>query len=311
MSENAALRALRLLDLVPFIVRNPGISIKELAVRFEVSRDELIKDLNLLFMCGLPGYTPLELIDLSFEDGTVAVRDPQNLVAPRNFNESEALALRIALAALEEQTPKNHPSYSIIQSLRRKITAAFTSEIPDGAIDVVADKEEIVINTIKQALEKEADLELEYMNAARDTRSLRRVSPMSLSISGTRTLLNSYCHTAKGERSFNVKAIYNVRLIEREKQDDDYLNNTKNTTEVLVDISSTESKFYKEHQEAFLPTGKSSAQNRYFIHVYQPEWIIRSTISEPNSVFLVKPEGFRKAIVERCGTALEQYAVIG
>jgi predicted DNA-binding transcriptional regulator YafY len=95
MAENAALRALRLLDLVPYVLRNPGISIKGLANHFEMSRDELIKDLNLLFMCGLPGYTPLELIDLSFEDGVVEVRDPQNLKAPRNFNESEALALRI------------------------------------------------------------------------------------------------------------------------------------------------------------------------------------------------------------------------
>ena len=57
MSENAAERALRLLDLVPFVVNNQGIAISELASRFSVTREEIVKDLNLLFLCGLPGYS--------------------------------------------------------------------------------------------------------------------------------------------------------------------------------------------------------------------------------------------------------------
>ena len=96
MVENAALRAIRLLDLVPYIVSHPGISIAELAREFSISRDEVLKDLNLLFLCGLPGYTPLELIDISFDEESVVIRDPQNLAAPRNLNESEALIARIA-----------------------------------------------------------------------------------------------------------------------------------------------------------------------------------------------------------------------
>lgn len=35
MAENATLRALRLLDLVPFILRNPGISINLLQPSFQ------------------------------------------------------------------------------------------------------------------------------------------------------------------------------------------------------------------------------------------------------------------------------------
>jgi len=78
MVEGAAARALRLLDLVPYLVSHPGISVARLAEEFQVSKEEILKDLNLLFMCGLPGYTPLELIDISFDDDVVVVRDPQN-----------------------------------------------------------------------------------------------------------------------------------------------------------------------------------------------------------------------------------------
>ena len=311
MAENAALRALRLLDLVPYVLRNPGISIKELADHFEVSRDELIKDLNLLFMCGLPGYTPLELIDLSFEDGIVEVRDPQNLKSPRNFDESEALALRIALAALQEQTPKNHPSFRVIQSLRQKIADSFVSDIPPHAIDFVADKEEILINTIKKAIEEEKDLEIEYLNPVRDSLTVREVTPLSLSLSRTQTTLISYCHTAQGERSFHLKSMQSARLIERQPREIESHNESHTTTTVQLHILKRDTQFFLNLQENLQPTNSQSDNHVYVLPVYQPEWIIRSTISQPDTVIVLNPEAFRSAVIERCTTALEQYAVIG
>ena len=311
MAENAALRALRLLDLVPYVLRNPGISIKELADHFEVSRDDLIKDLNLLFMCGLPGYTPLELIDLSFEDGVVEVRDPQNLKAPRNFNESEALALRIALAALQEQTPKSHPSFPVIQSLRRKIQDSFLSDIPAHAIDFVADKEEILINTIEKAIEDEKDLEIEYLNPVRDSLTVREVTPLSLSISRTQTTLISYCHTAQGERSFHLKSIQSARSIERRPRELDSHNENQDTTMVQIQVLKRDTPFFQNLQDTLQSSMSHVDSDLYELPVYQPEWIIRSTISQPNTLILLKPDAFRNAIIERCTTALEQYVVIG
>ncbi len=125
MVENAALRAIRLLDLVPYIVAHPGISITELAKEFSISRDEVLKDLNLLFLCGLPGYTPLELIDISFDEESVVIRDPQNLAAPRNLNESEALIARIALAALEE----SHTEAELVEQAESPQAEALATEL--------------------------------------------------------------------------------------------------------------------------------------------------------------------------------------
>ena len=49
MAENAALRAVRLLDLVPYLRAHPGVSIAEVARVFEITVPELMKDRNLLF----------------------------------------------------------------------------------------------------------------------------------------------------------------------------------------------------------------------------------------------------------------------
>ena len=57
----------RLLALVPYISAHQGIAIADLANAFDVTTSQMSADLTTLWMCGLPGYTALELMDLSFE----------------------------------------------------------------------------------------------------------------------------------------------------------------------------------------------------------------------------------------------------
>jgi proteasome accessory factor C len=117
MVESASARAQRLLDLVPFLHSHPGTTVGEVAGHFGISKSDVIKDLNLLFLCGLPGYTHLELIDISFDDEVITVIDAQNLKSPRRLTELEAIALRIALQALSEILPGSHGSQRKISAL--------------------------------------------------------------------------------------------------------------------------------------------------------------------------------------------------
>ena len=64
-------RTARLLDLVPYINTHQGIALKDLAKHFEVTPAQMNADLTTLWMCGLPGYTHLELMNLDFESGFV------------------------------------------------------------------------------------------------------------------------------------------------------------------------------------------------------------------------------------------------
>ena len=56
----------RLLALVPYLQARPGIRVDEAAADFGVTEAQLRRDLQLLWMCGLPGHGPGDLIDLSF-----------------------------------------------------------------------------------------------------------------------------------------------------------------------------------------------------------------------------------------------------
>lgn len=102
MSDTAAVRALRTMDLIPYILEHPGISINQLSKIFNVAEKEIEKDLQLAFMCGLPGYTPYELIDLTYEEGVVSIIDPQVLNKPRNFSSNERVVIALGLEILKE-----------------------------------------------------------------------------------------------------------------------------------------------------------------------------------------------------------------
>jgi proteasome accessory factor C len=303
MVENAALRAIRLLDLVPYIVAHPGISITELAKEFSISRDEVLKDLNLLFLCGLPGYTPLELIDISFDEESVVIRDPQNLAAPRNLNESEALIARIALAALEESTPKSSAAYLQIIALREKIAKAFSSSIPASAITFTLDKERAMLEAVESAIKQELDLEMTYNNVTKDSSSRRSITPISIIAEDKRTLVSAYCHSAKALRTFNLAQISEVSTKERSTRTDlERLEDSRGSSAEVI-IKSEDSRFLSENASSLKELSKSC----YQIDIFQPEWIVRSVLAGADSLELAKPLELRAEIAERANRALLAY----
>jgi proteasome accessory factor C len=303
MVENAALRAIRLLDLVPYIVAHPGISITELAKEFSISRNEVLKDLNLLFLCGLPGYTPLELIDISFDEESVVIRDPQNLAAPRNLNESEALIARIALAALEESTPKTSAAYLQIIALREKIAEAFSSSIPASAITFTLDKERATLEAIESAIKQELDLEMTYNNVTKDSSSKRSITPISIIAEDKRTLVSAYCHSAKALRTFNLAQISEVSTKERSTRTDlERLEDSRGSSAEVI-IKSEDSRFLSENASSLKELSKSC----YQIDIFQPEWIVRSVLAGADSLELAKPLELRAEIAERANRALLAY----
>lgn len=303
MVENAALRAIRLLDLVPYIVAHPGISITELAKEFSISRDEVLKDLNLLFLCGLPGYTPLELIDISFDEESVVIRDPQNLAAPRNLNESEALIARIALAALEESTPRTAAAYPQIVALREKIAKAFSSSIPASAITFTLDKERATLEAIEGAIKQELDLEITYNNVTKDSSSRRSITPISIIAEDKRTLVSAYCHGAKALRTFNLAQISEVSTKARiVRADLERLEDSRGSSAEVI-IKSEDSSFLSKNASSLKELSKSC----YQIDIFQPEWIVRSVLAGADSIELAKPLELRAEIAERATRALLAY----
>lgn len=84
----------RMLVIVPYLVQHPGSELSEVAGLFDVPAEQLRRDLDLLFMSGLPPYGPGDLIEVDVdEDGRIWISMAAHFARPLRLSRSEALAL--------------------------------------------------------------------------------------------------------------------------------------------------------------------------------------------------------------------------
>ena len=95
-------RLVRLLNMVPYFQANQRITFAEASADLGVSRRQLEADLNQLWMCGLPGYGPGDLIDIEFSGDTIEVIFSAGMDRPLRLTSPEATGLLVALRALVE-----------------------------------------------------------------------------------------------------------------------------------------------------------------------------------------------------------------
>lgn len=211
----------RLLGLVPYLLARPGVPIAEAAADFGVSARQLRRDLELLWMCGLPGYGPGDLIDLSFSDETVTVTFDAGMRRPLRLTASEATALLVALRALAET-----PGIADMAAVRRavaKIESAVGNAQPSGVVigrlaegpggygDADdADGLARLRDTLRGALANGCALHMRYYTASRDEVTERTVDPMRLLLVEGRSYLEGWCRRAEGVRLFRLDRIDEV-----------------------------------------------------------------------------------------------------
>src|ERR1700749_957040 len=95
-------RLVRLLNMVPYFQANPKVTRAKAAADLGVSVKQLEEDLNQLWMCGLPGYSPGDLIDFEFSGDTIEVTFSAGIDRPLKLTSPEATGLLVALRALAD-----------------------------------------------------------------------------------------------------------------------------------------------------------------------------------------------------------------
>ncbi|MFC0429730.1 YafY family protein [Kutzneria buriramensis] len=216
MSAGGTDRLTRLLALVPYLIARPGIRVDEAAADFGVTARQLRKDLELLWMCGLPGYGPGDLIDLSFEGETITVTFDAGMNKPLRLTGAEATALLVALRALADS-----PGVADTEAVRRalaKVEAAAGAAQPAGVVvglaapeaEATAEVREIV----RDALSRRRALWIRYYTASRDEITERVVDPMRALLVEGRNYLEAWCREAADVRLFRLDRIDAIEVLD-------------------------------------------------------------------------------------------------
>ena len=254
-------RLQRILLLLPYAIHHPGVSIDELSRKFNVPKRELVGDLELVFLCGLPGYGPGDLIDVSIDDDRVHVRMADYFSAPLRFTPAEALTLYAGAAALVDS-----PGMEEADALRRALhklgrALGVNREDAGGAeIDVrLAPAQGGHLETLEDALLTRRKVRLEYFSATRGELTRRTVDPWGLIAALGRWYLVGWDHLSEDERMFRTDRMKDVSVLDE-------------TADVPEDFDPEVYKnaFRERGDEATLTMEISPEVARWFAEYYHP-----------------------------------------
>jgi proteasome accessory factor C len=205
-------RLTRLLALIPYVLAHQGIGTAEAAADFGITEKQLIDDLKLLWMCGLPGHDPGQLIDLSFDAGTISVSFDAGMSRPLRLTAEEALALVVALRTLAE-TPGLTDTDAVQRALV-KVEAAAGGAVDGETVAISLDASARIVPLLQHALTQQHALQLRYYTAARDETTQRTVDPLRVFDLDGRSYLEAWCRHAEGLRVFRVDRIEDVQVLD-------------------------------------------------------------------------------------------------
>jgi len=203
----------RLLALVPYLQAHPGARVADVAATFGVGEQRLRKDLELLWVCGLPGHGPGDLIDIEFEGETVTLLESAGVDRPLRLTVDEALALVVALRTLAE-TPGLTERDALDRTLAKVEQVAGAAALPAGRVEVALETEQQVLPVVQDALARGRRLHLSYYVPGRDETTERDVDPMRVLLVEGRSYLEAWCRRAEGVRLFRLDRVEAVRLLD-------------------------------------------------------------------------------------------------
>jgi len=290
-------RTARLLDLVPFLNTHQGIALKDLARHFEVSTSQMSADLTTLWMCGLPGYTPLELMDLEFESGFVTIRNAETLSKPRSITFQEGVAILLGLDLMVASLPEDRDDLKKIAiSLRERIGDKLGVPVHVQATPAIATP---VIAAIHQALAEGSGLQIEYHSLYKDTLTSRVILPNEKYELNGNQYLRAFCFTAEDFREFRIDRIRNaIKADVPQRLESNELDAEKIHYQITAKILT------RDIAERFALEQKAVD---FSLTSYSDQWIERSVLASGEGVVLRAPEALRTQVLATAKAMLDRY----
>jgi len=307
-------RLARLLNMVPYFQANPGISAAEAAADLGVTTKQLMDDLNQLWMCGLPGYGPGDLIDLSFSEDSIEVTFSAGMDRPLRLTSPEATALLVALRALVEVPGMVDPeaARSAIAKIESAAGAAGHATMPAAA----AAAESPSAAAVRDAVRRRRALEIQYYSASRDTSSHRVIDPIRIVLVGDQSYLEAWCRAAEGVRLFRFDRIDEARVLDepsappppavQEGPHTSLFDADPSLPAATLRVAPEASwmfDYYPMRVLAELPDGSCEAAMTYA----SEEWMARLVLGFGSSVQVLAPQSLAGRVCRGAAAALQAY----
>lgn len=211
-AETASARLQRLLAMVPWIAAQDGPTLDEVSQRFGISQEQLADDLAVMWLVGLPPYTPDALIDVVQEGDRVWIHFADVFARPQRLTPDQAVALLSAGASVLA-LPGADAGGALARGVAKLATVLGVDANQVLDVDLGGSDPEI-LDALRRAVREHRRVHLDYWSYGRDTRTERDVDPYLVHAEDGALYLLAHCHRAGGERRFRVDRIYRAVLLD-------------------------------------------------------------------------------------------------
>ena len=191
-------RLRRLLAILPWLAGRGPVPIRDVADRFDMRPEEVVAELELAACCGLPPYTPDQLIELVVTENEVEANLGGRLSRPLRFSAAEGFTVAAAARAILA-VPGADRAGALARALA-KLEATLGERL---AVTVELDSP-LLLEVMRRAISDGERLEVTYYSASRDELTHRRIDPRAVFNADGRWYVNAWCHLAGGVRNFRV-----------------------------------------------------------------------------------------------------------
>lgn len=210
-SSRTVSRLSRILALIPYVLDQRVADVSEVLERFDYTRDQLTRDLNTVFVCGLPGYGPGDLMEAYIDEDDVIIDAADYFSNAPRLSPTEALGLLAAgmtVIGMGEATPA-------LESAVDKLTKAAVPDA-DTALSVDLLDESQNVSSLRDAASEHRVVRITYRSVGKEETTERDIEPWVVFATLGRWYVTGYCRMVEDERTFRVDRIKDLEIIEQQ-----------------------------------------------------------------------------------------------
>ncbi len=307
-------RLRRILVMVPWLLDNPGVSVAEVAARFDVRPTDVLDDLDVLGYCGLPGYGGGDLIEASVSGGEVVVRMAEFFARPLALSMREGLSLLLAARATRAsrvlgEDLTDGPLATAIEKLEAHLGAQ--AEVP-VAMDVDAGGADH-LSRLWPAVQAQRVVRIVYRSASKDETTDRDVEPWTVrSLSGS-WYLQGHCRLAGEQRTFRLDRIVELEVTDEvgpppplDEVRPPVYRPSPEDPRVVVEVA-PQATWISDHVVLTDRAPADDGWTRLEFHASTLDWAVRLLLRLGDRARVIEPEGLAQRLRDRAGALLGQY----
>jgi proteasome accessory factor C len=200
-------RLSRILALIPYVLEKKSADVSEILDRFDYSEEQLTRDLNTVFVCGLPGYGPGDLMEAYIDEDEVIIDAADYFTRAPRLTSTEALGLLAAgmtIIGMGEATPA-------LESAVRKLTKAVIPEASSTlVVDVIDESDNVGI--LRSAAADRRVVKITYRSVGKEETTNRDIEPWTVFTTLGRWYVMGHCRLVDDERTFRVDRIRDLEV---------------------------------------------------------------------------------------------------